>query len=100
VRNKVSSFNWDKGNFQKVQKHGLSVQEIEDFFLSEPHLIEDKKHSEKEPRFIAVGDYKGRYLLVAFTLRIIDGELCIRPISARYARDKEVRKYGQTKKKN
>ncbi len=61
---KIQGFSWDKGNIEKVQKHGLSIEEIED-----------------------------RLLFVVFTLRAVDGVLKARVISARYAHKKEWEKF-------
>ena len=52
---KLYGFNWDAGNINKVQKHGLSIQEIEEFINSDPYVLVDNKHGAKETRFIAFG---------------------------------------------
>lgn len=83
-------FDWDEGNRAKVQKHGLSVAEIEAFFRAEPKVAPDAALSVDEARFIAVGRAgSGRPAFVAFCWR---GDR-IRPISARYMHDREVRRY-------
>ncbi len=87
---KISSFNWDLYNETKCQKHGLTVQEIEEFFFLEPVFAEDPRHSEDEDRYLAFGPFRGKYVLCAFTFRVLKGELKIRVISARYARKKEI----------
>ena len=92
---RISSFDWDDGNREKCQKHGVSQAEIE-ALLCTPDLSvsDDREHSQKEPRFLAFGQSKtGRYLIVAFTLREKEGGTCVRPISARYMHEKEVKKY-------
>ena len=98
------SFDWDDGNCEKCQKHGVLVNEIEEALKSDAMMIlPDVKHSDEEDRFIASGQAEnGRYLFVAFTLREIDRKNCIRPISARYMHEKEVKKYekARTKIKN
>jgi uncharacterized DUF497 family protein len=91
----VEGFNWDEGNTAKCQKHGLSIAEIEAFFQVGIYVGPDIKHSIGEQRFLAVGrSPSGRPMFVAFTLR--NG--LIRPISARYMRDKEAKKYEETAK--
>jgi len=83
-------FDWDDGNLAKCAKHGLIRAEIEDFFRGKPRVAPDPKHSTVETRFIAVGRMAaGRPAFVAFCWR--DGK--IRPISARYMHDREVRNY-------
>jgi uncharacterized DUF497 family protein len=52
---RVSGFDWDEGNRSKCQKHGLSIAEIEAFFMRGPRVAPDPKHSADEVRFIAVG---------------------------------------------
>jgi uncharacterized protein len=54
----------------------------------------DPLHSVREERFKAVGAAEGgRKLLVAFTWRMRDGDSFIRPVSARYMHEKEVKSY-------
>lgn len=60
------------------------------FHSDDVRVAPDVAHSGEETRFIAIGKtHAGRALFVAFTLR--NGWL--RPISARYMHEKEVRKY-------
>lgn len=91
----VSGFDWDDGNREKCQKHGIRQVEIEAFFRApDLSVSDDREHSQHEPRFLALGRAPtGRYMIVAFTLRDKGGEACIRPISARYMHEKEVKKY-------
>ena len=51
----LAGFDWDEGNRGKCQKHGVSLDEIEDLFLGEPGVAPDLKHSAQETRFIAAG---------------------------------------------
>jgi uncharacterized protein len=92
-----SGFDWDKGNRDKCQKHGVSVREIERLFAGVVMVSPDPSHSEKEERFKAFGAFgatpHGRKLLVVFTLRQKDGATFLRPISARYMHQKEVAYY-------
>ena len=91
-----AGFDWDDGNIQKCRKHGLSVDQIEDFFRAQIWVTPDPEHSRAEDRFLAVGrGPTGRPIFVAVTLRKIEGQLLIRPISARFMHAREVRKYEE-----
>ena len=37
----ADGFDWDAGNRDKCQKHGLSIAEIEAFFLKNPKVAPD-----------------------------------------------------------
>lgn len=101
MRIQVEGFDWDHGNRLKCQKHGISVAEIESFFHREILVAPDMKHSDKEERFLAIGvSSKGQPMLVVFTLRGKEETMLIRPISARYMHDKEVKQYAQAFAKN
>lgn len=90
----IAGFDWDDGNWPKCGKHGLSQDEIESLFAGEPGVYPDP--SAGELRYRAIGRIvSGRYVFAAFTLRQRGGELFIRPISARYMHDKEIRRYEQ-----
>ena len=93
----VTGFDWDNGNIEKCQKHGVSIEEIEILFCNPKIAVApDPKHSQAEERFIAVGKSKdNRYIFVAFTRRKNQEETLIRPISARFMHDKEVRRYEE-----
>ena len=85
----ITGFDWDEGNARKNERHNVSTAEAEQVFFNEPLLVlEDLKHSKKEPRFHALGksDEK-RQLHITFTLRQA-GEK-IRIISARDMHKKE-----------
>jgi hypothetical protein len=89
------SFDWDGGNREKCQKHGLSIAEVE-YVLShgETYIVPDLRNSEYEPRFIAIGrSPSGRYAFVIFTPRLRNGRPVWRPISVRYMHKKEVARY-------
>ena len=46
---KFRGFNWDAGNTNKYQKHGLTKKGIEDFFLQKKiYVASDIKHSADE----------------------------------------------------
>ncbi len=92
----ITGFDWDEENARKNEKHNVSMAETEQVFFNEPLLVlEDSKHSKKEPRFHALGksDEKRR-LHITFTLRQA-GEK-IRIISARDMYKKERAIYEKT----
>lgn len=97
-------FDWDDGNRDKCQKHGLSVHGIESLFQGPLAVFPDPEHSIDEERFIGIGKTdKDRSVLVVFTLRRRSNLVLIRPISARYMHKKEVEHYekeaSQTEKR-
>jgi uncharacterized protein len=93
----ISGFDWDSCNRRKCTKHGLSVETIEQILRGDIRVISDATHSQKEKRYIAVGlGANGKPAFVAFTYRIKEHRLLIRPISARYMHKKEARKYEKT----
>ena len=90
----ADGFDWDTGNRQKCQKHGLSIAEIEACLLSDPRTAPDLKHSGSEERLMAVGrDSRGRAMFVVFTIRLRNGRRLIRPLTARYMHEKEIEGY-------
>jgi uncharacterized DUF497 family protein len=90
----VAGFDWDEGNLEKCQKHGVSIGEIEALLSSDPGIAPDPGHSEQEDRFIAVGrNAAGRPIFVAFTFRIKADQRLIRPVSARYMHGREIAGY-------
>jgi uncharacterized DUF497 family protein len=93
--NKITGFNWDKGNERKNEKHGVSMAEAEQVFFNAPLLLlEDSVHSQKEPRLHALGKTDDeRVLNITFTLR--QSGLLIRVISARDMHRKERTIYEQ-----
>jgi uncharacterized DUF497 family protein len=94
----LSGFDWDQGNREKCQKHGVSIAEIEAVFQGTPSVYADPDHSIDEQRLRAIGRTdQGRYVLVALTFRRIGGATFIRPISARYMHRKEIDRYGGRK---
>jgi uncharacterized DUF497 family protein len=87
-------FDWDSGNRAHCQKHGVSIAEIEALLRGEPRIAPDPKHAHIEDRLIAVGrTAQGRPLFVAFTIREKFGHRAIRPVSARYMHEREIRNY-------
>ena len=92
----IAGYDWDDGNWPKCGKHGVTKEEIEEFFHFSPAVIPDP-HPD-EPRMRAIGKAKsGRYLFLVFMFRLIGGQTFIRPISARYMHQKEVDHYEKTR---
>lgn len=93
VRLVFDGFDWDQGNWDKIERR-FPAKIVEEFFKRPVLVKRDTRHSNDEPRFIAVGQIEsGRKLLVAFTMRRRMEELLVRPISARYMHKKEERAY-------
>lgn len=90
---KVAGFDWDEANLAKCQKHGVSIDEIEQIFINDPYWRWDTGHSHDEERFIAIGrPDNGRYAFVSFTFRFKVKSILIRPISARFMHKREIDK--------
>ena len=95
--NHVNGFDWDEGNRDKCQKHGVPLVIIEAAFSRPIDILPDLKHSNHEMRFLAIGKTEeGRGVFICFTLRRQDRNVLIRPISARFMNAKEVAYYDQT----
>lgn len=91
---RLAGFDWDDGNWPKCGKHGVSQAEIESVFQGAPAIYADPAIAESRLRAIGKTN-AGRYVFLAFILRQIDGRTFIRPISARYMHDKEIKRYEQ-----
>jgi uncharacterized DUF497 family protein len=90
----VDGFDWDVGNRDKCQAHGVSIAEIESMFLSPLSVFPDPLHSWEEQRFKAIGrNTDGRYIFLVYTLRQREERIYIRPIGARYMHRKEIEHY-------
>ncbi len=92
----VSGFDWDAGNERKSEeKHAVSRFEAEQVFFNQPLLLlADRKHSQSEERYHALGKSNdARLLHITFTLRYTD--TLIRVISARDMHRKERNIYEQ-----
>ena len=86
----IVGFQWDAGNAYKSQdKHGVTQGEAEEIFFNQPLMISgDKKHSEEERRYLALGITGAKVMLsVVFTLR--KKASLIRVVSARPMSKKE-----------
>jgi uncharacterized DUF497 family protein len=55
-------------------------------------IIDDISHSGKETRLIAFGMLNGRRMFVGYVNRMIDGNMTIRPITARYDHEKNFKR--------
>jgi len=91
---RVADFEWDHGNREKCQKHGVPLGAIGSLFHGPLAVFPDPAHSGAEERFKAIGRTDdGRGVLIVFTLRKQGGETFVRPVSARYMHLKEVVHY-------
>ena len=90
------SFEWDLGNKDKNWiSHQIREHEAEEVFMHRPlRFADDLKHSQIEPRYLALGRTRAnRLLFLSFTIRGTK----IRVISARDMNDKDKLRYaGQT----
>ena len=74
-----------------LQKHGVSLEEAESVFRDPlAVIVDDRRHSEQEPREIVIGHSDiGRLLFVCF----VERTEAVRVISAREATRQERKKY-------
>ncbi len=90
----VAGFEWDRGNREKCQKHGVPLATIERLFHGPLAVFPNPTHSDVEERFKAIGRTDaGRGVLIVFTLRERGDDTFIRPVSARYMHRKEIEHY-------
>jgi uncharacterized protein len=92
----IAGFDWDEGNSRKsAHKHDVSQAEAESIFFNDPLiLVEDRRHSDNEQRFNALGKTgQDRLLHVTFARR--HNGTMIRVISARDMHRRERRYYEQ-----
>jgi uncharacterized DUF497 family protein len=89
---KVAGFEWDRGNWPKCGKHGVSRAEIEQVLMGAPAVMADPHPNEARMRAIGKTD-SGRYVFLVFLIRETEGGDVLRPISARYMHRKEVEYY-------
>jgi uncharacterized DUF497 family protein len=93
---RFGGFDWDAGNSDKCQRHGVSRATIEAAFRRPVAVFPDPAHSRAEERFKAIGKAdEARSVLIVFTLRRSHGATLIRPISARFMHRKEVAYYEE-----
>jgi uncharacterized DUF497 family protein len=94
---KIAGIEWDHGNWPKCGKHGVSQDEIEyvlrnmDFRSRDPNVTEERYRT-------ALKTPSERSVFVVYTHRVKSSQIYLRPLSARYMHDKEVRAYEQVKK--
>jgi len=89
------SFDWDQGNIEKnFKKHGVHHKEAEEVFFNRPlKIFPDRKHSQEEERFLALGITNlKRMLTIIFTIRYDE----VRIISVRDQNRKERTIYEKT----
>ncbi len=83
-------FEWDEDKkFKNWQKHGIDFAEAALMFENPIISQEDTRRDYGEKRFIAIGQYDGKYQMIVYTFRNDK----IRLISARKASEDEKRKY-------
>ena len=86
---------WDDGNTEKCQRHGVSLDEIEELLSSgKLRAFPDPAVHELRKRGVGV-TAAGRYVFLVWTLRETPAGTKLRPISARYMHDKEVKYYEE-----
>lgn len=83
-------FDWDEGNREKCQKHGVSLAEIEQALRLIRFVVDDPFPGEKRYRTVGRTD-AGRHVFAVFTLR---GSK-LRPVSVRYMHEREVASYEE-----
>jgi len=94
---KIAGFDWDAGNWPKCGKHGVSRDEIEYVLRHMTFRIPDPNPA--EARFRTAGRAAdGRAIFIVYTHREQAEKTYLRPISARYMHEKEVRAYEQIEK--
>jgi len=70
------SFEWDQSNYWKPEKHGISLDEVEEVFFNRPLVRKGR-----DKRYYAYGQSdSGKYIIVVFVYK---GNGKIRPITAR-----------------
>jgi predicted DNA binding CopG/RHH family protein/uncharacterized DUF497 family protein len=75
-REGFEGFDWDAGNREKCQNHGLTITEIEHVLIHAETLIRpDEKTRTSEERLLAIGrTSEQRYSFIAFTVRAAQQE--------------------------
>ena len=93
----IRGFDWDRGNRDKCQEHGMSIEDIEAVFARPVVILPDKENPSGESRLKAIGTTPGgRHAFIIFTWRAEHaGSALLRPISARYMHRKEVENYEE-----
>jgi uncharacterized DUF497 family protein len=84
ILSECEGFDWDEHNAEKNWlRHRVTPSESEQVFFNQPLIVaDDKKHSDREKRYYALGKTDaGRMLFIVFTVR----KKNIRVISSRDA---------------
>ena len=93
---RLAQLDWDAGNLDKCQSHGVSRDEIEFVFANDPFSTLDEAHSLDEDRVIAIGkNPSGRLVFIVYTVRLSANDEIVRPLSARYMHRKEIDRYAR-----
>jgi uncharacterized DUF497 family protein len=97
-RMRVHGFDWDDSNWPKCARHGVTKDDIESLFGGVVQVFPAKEGLSGETRHAAVGvTGEGRHVFVVFTFRHDGDRILIRPVSARFMHDKEIRHYERQK---
>lgn len=92
----IDGIQWDDGNREKCQKHGVSLAKIE-FVLRSQDLMIFPDPFEAEARLRGIGrTVQGRHVFIVWTQRRSGALTLLRPISARYMHDKEIEHYERS----
>lgn len=94
---KVAGIDWDKGNWPKCGKDGVNQAQIEYALRHMTFRIADPDPSEQRFR-TACRLPSGRVVFIVYTHRDCNGQVFLRPISARFMHSKEIRHYEQVEK--
>ncbi len=87
-------FEWDeKKNKANAKKHGFDFADAWEIFEGPMRIAPDLKEDYDEDRWIGIGDFRGRVMVVVFTERGMD---TIRIISVRKALKHERKYYEKT----
>ncbi len=87
-------FEWDEGNLQKNEKHGITSSKIENIFNWHIYIAGKIEEVGTERRWLLLGELKGKGWALVVTTR----EEKLRIISCRRQRKKEAEAYESFKK--
>ena len=94
LSNWSGKFDWDEGNEQKNEKHGISSSQIETIFDSPVYLAGKIMQGREEPRWLLLGET----IFKNWTLIITTRGQKLRVVSCRRQRKKEAAFYEKIKK--
>jgi uncharacterized DUF497 family protein len=91
----VVEFDWDDGNRDKNLRHGVHDWEIEEALAHSRTILVEEATVRGEVRYIVLGRARtsGKHLRVVYTLRVTEGRMRYRPISAVEMSARERRRY-------